>query len=159
MRDGWKTHIADIALGAVILLGSLWLFLEAQALAAGPGLFPRFVLALMIVTGAGIAAAAILSGMRDQTTGPPSAAWGRSIGVPGVILIAAGTLLYAFGFYVTSPLLIVAVYLWHCRVSTGAVQLWRDPAVAVALAVGATLVMYLIFDRLIGLPAPSGALL
>ncbi|MFN3275367.1 MAG: tripartite tricarboxylate transporter TctB family protein [Paracoccus sp. (in: a-proteobacteria)] len=159
MREGWKTHISDIILGAVILLGSLWLFLEAQSLAAGPGLFPRFILTLMIVTGAGIVAVAILSGMRGQNAVAPSMAWGRSIGVPGAILIAAGALLYAFGFYVTSPLLIVAIYLWHCRVSAGAVRLWRDAVAALVLAAGATLVMYLVFDRLIGLPAPSGALL
>ncbi|MFN4128825.1 MAG: tripartite tricarboxylate transporter TctB family protein [Paracoccaceae bacterium] len=159
IRAGWTTYIADIVLGGAIFLGSLWLFVDAQSLAAGPGLFPRFILALMIATGAGIVAAAILAGMRGQVAEVRTMAWGRSICVPGAILIAAGALLYAFGFYVTSPLLIAAVYLWHCRVSAGTVRLWRDPAVAVALAVGATLVMYLIFDQLIGLPAPSGALL
>ncbi|MFN3525960.1 MAG: tripartite tricarboxylate transporter TctB family protein [Paracoccus sp. (in: a-proteobacteria)] len=159
IRTGWRTHTADIVLGGLILGIGFWLFLEAQSLAPGPGLFPRFILALITLTGAGIMAFALLSGIRGRAEPPATIAWGRSIAVPSIILIAAGALLYAFGFYITSPLLIIAIYLWHCRVATGAVRLWRDPAVAVALALGATLALYLVFDQLIGLPAPSGALL
>ncbi|QDA36294.1 tripartite tricarboxylate transporter TctB family protein (plasmid) [Paracoccus liaowanqingii] len=159
IRTGWKSHAGDIVLGGVIFTIGLALFLQAQSLAPGPGLFPRFVLALMTATGAGIVALAILAGMRGRPAEAAQADWGRSVGVPAIILIAAGVLLYAIGFYLTSPLLIIAVYLWHCRVANGAVRLWRDPGVALVLAVGATLVLYLVFDRLIGLPAPTGALL
>lgn len=159
IRTRWKTQIADIVLGGLILVIALWFFLDAQSLATGPGLFPRFILGLLTLTGAGILAVAILSGLRGRADPPAPIAWARGIGVPALILIAAGAALYALGFYVASPLLIIAIYLWHCHVSNGAIRLGRDPGVAVALAVGATLVMYLVFDRLIGLPVPTGALL
>ena len=158
VRIGWRTNTADIVLGGVIFLIGLWLFVEVQSLASGPRLFPRFIVALMTATGAGIVAVAIISGIRGQSEAMP-VAWIRSIGIPATILILAAAVLYAFGFYVTSPLLIFTIYLWHRYVSTGAIQLWHDVGVSAALAVGATLVMYVIFDQLIGLPAPAGAFL
>ncbi|MFN3663545.1 tripartite tricarboxylate transporter TctB family protein [Yoonia sp.] len=158
MRTGWRTHTADIVLGVVIFFVGLWLLTEAQSLASGPRIFPRFILTLMTITGAGIVAVAIFAGVRGQSQAEP-VAWVRSIGLPAVFLIVSAIVLYAFGFYVTSPLLIFTIYLWHCHIATGAINLARDPGIAAALAVGATLVMYLIFDQLIGLPAPAGALL
>lgn len=159
MRTGWRGHVEDIVLGVVIFLFGAWLYTDALSLAPGPGMFPRFVLGLITASGLGMVLVAVMSGIRGKETDFPETDWARIIGIPAIMLIAAGVLLYAFGFYVTSPLLILTVYLWHCRVSTGTIQLWRDPGVAVALAVGATLIMYLVFDRLIGLPAPAGAFL
>ncbi|MFU8824869.1 tripartite tricarboxylate transporter TctB family protein [Yoonia sp.] len=158
MRTGWRANTADIVLGSVIFLIGLWLFANVQSLASGPRLFPRFIVALMAATGAGIVAVAIVSGIRGQSEAMP-VAWFRSIGIPAVILILAAIILYAFGFYVTSPLLIFTVYMWHRYVSTGAIHPRRDTGVAAALAVGATLVMYAVFNQLIGLPAPAGAFL
>lgn len=152
--------LPDLIFGSTVVVGTVLLLIDAVDLPSRSALFPVSVLWCMLAVGAWTLLASALRALRNHgTVENPAAGWRDAIGVPTLIIAAAGAILYAFGFYVVSPLLIFAVYLWHTHASVGGALSRRSMATGATLAVVATGAMYLIFDILIGLPAPSGSLL
>lgn len=153
-------RLPDLAFGAIVAAGAVVLLIEAADLPRRSGLFPRAVLWCVLVVGLGL----LLTSALDILRGAPGDSasgrgWRDGILVPAAILIGAGAILYAFGFYVVSPILILTVYLWHTHATVGDALSARNLRTGVTLAFVATGVMYLIFNIVIGLPAPSGALI
>lgn len=157
-----RAAIADTGFGTIALLGVLVLIHDGADLAARARLFPIAVLWCL----AGAAALIALQGLWTiwQARNEPAMAadtqaetLAQSI-APTALIIGAGVLVVYLGFYVTAPIVILAIHSLHVRLSTGARPSGRILATGCALALGATAVMYVVFHMLIGLPAPAGTL-
>lgn len=151
----WQESAFGIV-GAVI---SVWLLTETAQLPERSALFPAALLWCLLVVSAVIAIRALYLGYAARDDQTPLAANGaRGLLVPSLFLVGAGTLLAAFGFYITAPVVIFAFHGLHAH-RTGHAALSADVIKrGLILAILATLTMYLVFDVLIGLPAPSGTL-
>ncbi len=154
-----KAAMVDIGFGAFAAAGVAALMLDAADLADRARLFPVAVLWCLLIAALVILAGGLMKLRGDDGAGEkPVAAGGAQFLAPPLVVIAGGALLVWFGFYLTSPVFIVAMHALHMRLSTGAAPTGRMLLTGLALAVIATAVMYLIFDVLIGLPAPAGAI-
>lgn len=160
MSDDRKSAVnaQEIILGGCILAASAFLLGEAADFPARSTLFPKAVLWCMVAVGAGLIIVPIARAMAGQPSLAERVAWFSGILAPSSILVAAAVSLALFGFYVTSPLLILAIHTYHKHRSTRDALAARSLAAGVGLALGSTAVMYLVFSVVIGLPAPSGAL-
>lgn len=157
-----RAAFADIGFGAIALLGVFTLIFDGADLAPRARLFPMAVLWCLAVAAALITVQGLWSfwnarGDVSATPAAPGESLVRAV-APTALIIGAGVLLVLTGFYLTAPVVILAIHSLHIRLSTGARPSRRMFATGVALALGATLFMYLIFDILIGLPAPAGTL-
>lgn len=144
------------ALGAAL---SVWLLREAAQLPERSALFPTALLWCLLVVSLLIALKAIYTGyitgisQDADDTDASNGLW-----VPAVMLIGTGALLAAVGFYFTALVVIFAFHALHGYRSGESLLSASLLRRGLLLAVLATLVMYLVFDVLIGLPAPSGTL-
>lgn len=153
-------RLPDLVFGLLVTVGAVFLLIEAADLPRRSGMFPRAVLWCVLVVGIGLLLLSVLDFLRGAPGDVVSGrGWFDGILVPAAILMGAGVILYAFGFYIVSPILIFTVYLWHTHASVGDALSSRSLRTGATLAVVATGAMYLIFKIVIGLPAPSGALI
>lgn len=153
-----RSALADIGFGAIASSGIAVLMLDAADLGERAKLFPTAVLWCLLIASLLMIAQGVLALRRHaQSDAPATAGLGQAI-APSLLVIAGGAMLVYFGFYLTAPLMIFAVHALHTRLSTGAPPTGRMLATGAALALVATAVMYLIFDVLVGLPAPAGTI-
>lgn len=157
-----RAAIADIGFGVIALTGVFLLIHDGADLGPRARLFPMAVLWCLAIAAALIIAQGAWTIWRDRANpNPVPSGSGDTLAqaiAPTALIIGAGVLVVYLGFYLTAPIVILAIHSLHVRLSTGARPTGRMFATGCALALGATAVMYLVFDTLIGLPAPAGAL-
>jgi putative tricarboxylic transport membrane protein len=161
VREGSVPVIPNLLLGAVIAVFAGYFLTEAAALPPRARMFPQAVLWGMAAAGVLIMAQAVASRLRGNEpdgSGALASALVWQIAIPGGVLVGTYLLLTFVGFYLSVPVLLVALYLYH--VSRAAPE--RLGPVTIAWSLGfaaiATLGMYVLFTLLLRLPAPSGAL-
>jgi putative tricarboxylic transport membrane protein len=147
-----NTVLASAAFGGVMIVGAVLVIVDAVRLpqtseAVGPAAVPLPVGVLLGVVGAAllVQARAQLSTASRQPTGPPRAGL-RLLGMV-VTLVAFAVLLPLLGYVVSSAALFVAA-----AMLLGAPGFWRTVGYGWALAA----IVFLVFDRLIGLSLPTG---
>jgi len=145
------TVLASAGFGAVMLVAAVLVIVDAARLpetgaAVGPAAVPLPVGVLL-----GVVGAALLVQARTQLATARSAAVQPKAGLRVLGMVAAvvafALLLPVLGYVVTSTGLFVAA-----AMLLGAPSLWRSVAYGWALAA----IVFLVFDRLIGLSLPSG---
>jgi putative tricarboxylic transport membrane protein len=147
------TLLATTALGALMVLGGIVVLLDAASLrdSAGPGIGPA---AVPTVVGVLLAAVGLVLGaragweLRRASPGEPVPRdrYVRLVGMLG-LLVSFAFLLPVLGYVVCATLLFV-----------GAALLLGAPRPAIVVAYGWTLavIVFLLFDKLIGLALPVG---
>jgi putative tricarboxylic transport membrane protein len=147
-----RTVLASAAFGAVLIIAAVLVIIDAVRLpethaAVGPAAVPIPVGVLLGVVGAGlmVQARAHLGTAVRGAGWPPGAAL-RLLGMV-VALVAFAFLLPVLGFVVTSTALFVAA-----AMLLGAPHFLRTVAYGWALSA----IVFLVFDRLIGLSLPAG---
>jgi putative tricarboxylic transport membrane protein len=147
-----NTVLASAAFGGVMLVAAVLVVVDAVRLpetseAVGPAAVPLPVGVLLGVVGAAllVQARAQLSTASRQSTWPPRAGL-RLLGMV-VALVAFAVLLPVLGYVVSSAALFVAA-----AMLLGAPRFWRTVGYGWALAA----IVFLVFDRLIGLSLPTG---
>ncbi|PRX97259.1 tripartite tricarboxylate transporter TctB family protein [Allonocardiopsis opalescens] len=149
-----RTVLGGGALGLLLLVGAVLVLAEAAALHAatdatplGPAVFPALVGALMAVVGVAL----VVRAARRLGAAPSS----EPIPLSRVLRLA-GLLVLLVGFAVALPL--AGYVVSSTALFTGAALLLGAPRPWHTLAYGWTLVavVYLVFDRLIGLTLPAG---
>lgn len=147
-----RTVLASAAFGAVLLIGAVLVIVDAVRLpqtheAVGPAAVPLPVGVLLGIVGAGllVQARTQLSTAVRGSPWPPGAAL-RLLGMVAA-LMAFAFLLPLLGFVLTSTALFVAA-----TTLLGAPHFWRSIAYGWALSA----IVFLVFDRLIGLSLPTG---
>lgn len=160
MKVGLRRYLPEIAFGSCATLVSLALLHDSSGLPERSALFPHAVLVCMTVAGLGILGEGLFNAAKSE--GAPRAAarsWLSGIVVPAVVLFGSGLLLYLLGFYLTAPIVTLVIYIVHVQLATGggfaADTLMRGGVLAIAMAAA----MYLVFNIIIGLPSPNGALI
>ncbi|MFN7026785.1 MAG: tripartite tricarboxylate transporter TctB family protein [Pseudorhizobium sp.] len=150
---------ADLGFGAGAAIVVTALMYDANDLGDRARLFPMAVLWCLLIAALWMLVQGAASFWRSAAPVDVSNNHGlvRAL-APSLVIVAAGVLLVTFGFYLTAPLVIFVVHALHTYLSTGARPKRRMLATGAALALIATAVIYLIFDILIGLPAPEGAI-
>ncbi|WP_355660904.1 tripartite tricarboxylate transporter TctB family protein [Halomonas salifodinae] len=160
--------LSNLILGAVLILFSLVFSFQAAELPSRSAMFPQFVLWGLGITGALMILQALLQRWRAQPAGEGAVQADREararfidtllfqILVPGGMLLAAFGLLTVVGFYPASAFLVFVVYCYHDYRVDPASLTRRAVIKAGGFALVITLLMYLIFTLLLGLPAPSG---
>lgn len=151
-RPDRRTVFASAAFGAVLLVAAVLVIVDALRLpetnaAVGPAAVPLPVGVLLGVVGAGLlvqARAQLGTAVRGKAW-PPKAGL-RLLGMVAA-LVAFALLLPVLGFVVTSTALFVAA-----AILLGAPHFWRTVAYGWALSA----IVFLLFDRLIGLSLPTG---
>ncbi|MEX1057399.1 MAG: tripartite tricarboxylate transporter TctB family protein [Natronospirillum sp.] len=149
----WQESLFGVV-GAAI---SAWLLTETAQLPERSALFPAALLWCLLVVTAVIAIRAAYLGYTNDAE-QTAVAGAQGLLVPAALLVSAGVLLAAFGFYITAPVVIFSFHTLHAHRSGHAVLAADVIKRGLMLAILATLSMYLVFDVLIGLPAPSGTL-
>ena len=147
-----RTVLASAAFGAVMLVAAVLVIVDALRLpetnaAVGPAAVPLPVGVLLGVVGAGLlvqARAQLGTAVRGKAW-PPRAGL-RLLGMVAA-LVAFALLLPVLGFVVASTALFVAA-----AILLGAPNFWRTVAYGWALSA----IVFLLFDRLIGLSLPTG---
>jgi putative tricarboxylic transport membrane protein len=146
------TVLASAAFGVVMLIGAVLVIVDAIRLpetseAVGPAAVPLPVGVLLGVVGAALLVQSLaqLGAASSETTWQPRAGL-RLLGML-VALVAFAVLLPVLGYVVSSAGLFVAA-----AMLLGAPALWRIVAYGWALAA----ILFLVFDRLIGLSLPTG---
>jgi putative tricarboxylic transport membrane protein len=147
-----RTVFASAAFGAVLLVGAVLVIVDALRLpetnaAVGPAAVPIPVGVLL-----GVVGVALLFQARSQLgTAVQGKAWPPKAGLRllGMViaLVVFALLLPVLGFVVTSTALFVAA-----AILLGAPHFWRTVAYGWALSA----IVFLLFDRLIGLTLPTG---
>lgn len=148
----------DIAFGIVSAIIVLALMYQAQDFAPRARLFPMAVLWVLLCSAV---ITACIGGWRLFHAGSEPEALDKSslrLIVASALVAFGGVLLTWVGFYVTSLLMIMAVFVLHATLAEGHMPKAKVLLVGGVYAVAATGVMYLIFTVAIGLPAPSGTL-
>ena len=150
--DDRHTVLATAVFGGLMLLAAILVVIDALNLpqtsaVVGPAAVPLPVGVLTGLVGAGL----LVSAVRALPTAPTGHAWQRSAGlrvlVLTVALVAFAVLLPLLGWVVSAAALFVTAALL-----LGAPRDWRVAAYGWALAA----VVFLVFDRLIGLTLPTG---
>jgi putative tricarboxylic transport membrane protein len=146
------TVLASAAFGAIMLVGAVLVIVDAVRLpdtseAVGPAAVPMPVGVLLGIVGAAllVQSRAQLGTASRETTWQPRAGL-RLLGMI-VALVAFAVLLPVLGYVVSSAALFVAA-----AMLLGAPAFWRTVAYGWALAA----IVFLVFDRLIGLSLPTG---
>lgn len=153
-----RAAIGDVAFGVICAVCIAVLMVDAANLGERARLFPMAVLWCLLISALIVLSVGAAKLFRDDGEGDAAPAGGAIATLaPPLLVIAGGIMLVWFGFYVTAPVFIFAMHALHTRLSTGAAPTGRMLLSGVALAVIATVIMYVIFDILIGLPAPGGA--
>jgi putative tricarboxylic transport membrane protein len=147
-----NTVLASAVLGALMLVAAVLVIVDAVRLpetseAVGPAAVPLPVGVLIGVLGAGllVQARAQLGSASRETTWQPGALL-RVLAMLAA-LVAFALLLPVLGYVVSSAALFVAA-----AMLLGAPRFWRTVAYGWALAA----IVFLVFDRLIGLSLPTG---
>lgn len=147
-----NTVLASAAFGAVMLIAAVLVIVDALRLpetseAVGPAAVPLPVGVLLGVVGAAllVQARAQFGGASRETAWQPGALL-RLLGMV-VALVAFAVLLPVLGYVVSSAALFVVA-----AMLLGAPRFWGTVAYGWALAV----IVFLVFDRLIGLSLPTG---
>jgi putative tricarboxylic transport membrane protein len=147
-----NTVLASAAFGAVMLVGAVLVIVDAVRLpktseAIGPAAVPLPVGVLLGIVGAAllVQARTELGTASRETTWQPRAGL-RLLGML-VALVAFAVLLPVLGYVVSSAALFVAA-----ATLLGAPRFWRTVGYGWTLAA----VVFLVFDRLIGLSLPTG---
>jgi putative tricarboxylic transport membrane protein len=147
-----RSVIASAGFGGVMLVAAVLVIVDAVRLpetseAVGPAAVPLPVGVLLGIVGAAllVQARAQLGNAVASASWPPRAAL-RLLGMV-VALVAFAFLLPVIGFVVTSTVLFVAA-----AMLLGAPAFWRTFAYGWALSA----IVFLVFDRLIGLSLPTG---
>lgn len=157
-----RAAIVDIGFGAIALTGVLVLMYDGADLGPRARLFPMAVLWCLAIAAALIILHGVWTvwGDRENANAMPAPSSDTLVKAiaPTALIIGAGVLLVYLGFYLTAPIVILAIHSLHTRLSTGQRPSGRMLATGCVLAICATAVMYVVFDMLIGLPAPAGAL-
>ncbi|MEX0623447.1 hypothetical protein [Saccharospirillum sp.] len=154
-----RQYWPEILFGVIGVAITLWLLTEAAQLPERAALFPTALLWCLLVVTAAIAIQAAYIGFKlEREEGHAYSRKAAGLLMPAFLLVAAGLILMAFGFYVTAPLMIFAFHTLHAHRSGHAAFSVAILRRGILLALFATLGMFLVFDVLIGLPAPSGTL-
>ena len=147
-----NTVLASAVFGGVMLVAAVLVIVDAARLpatseAVGPAAVPLPVGVLLGVVGAGllVQARARFGSAPRETTWQPKALL-RVLGMVAA-LVAFAALLPVLGYVVSATALFVAA-----AVLLGAPGFWRTVAYGWALAA----IVFLVFDRLIGLSLPTG---
>ena len=158
MPEGRRASLADIAFGSLSAVVILLLLQQAQDFAPRARIFPVAVLWVLLVASVLILGTGALRLWRAGR-GPVALGEGVARLVAASVLIAlGGVLLTWFGFYITSVVMILAIFILHHTLAAQSPPSGRLLATGCVYAVVATGAMYLIFSMLIGLPAPSGTM-
>lgn len=160
--------ISNLILGVVTLLSSIFFYLQTTDLPERSALFPQFVLWGLAIVGALLIFQSLLAGRKSVEKKELEARREARVQltdtiafqvlIPGGLLLLTYGLLLSVGFYPASAFLVFTIYSYHgYRIDSANLNraLWGRAAI---FAVVITLLMYLIFTLLLGLPAPSGAL-
>jgi putative tricarboxylic transport membrane protein len=147
-----NTVLASAAFGALMLVAAVLVIVDAVRLpktseAVGPAAVPLPVGVLLGIVGAAllVQARSQLAGASRESSWQPRAGL-RLLGML-VALVAFAVLLPVLGYVVSSAALFVAA-----AMLLGAPHFWRTVAYGWALAA----IVFLVFDRLIGLSLPTG---
>jgi putative tricarboxylic transport membrane protein len=147
-----NTVLASAVFGGVMVVGAVLVIIDAVRLpetseAVGPAAVPLPVGVLLGVVGAAllVQSRAQLGTASHETTWQPRA--GLKLLAMIVALVAFAVLLPILGYVVSSAALFVAA-----AMLLGAPHFWRTVAYGWALAA----IVFLVFDRLIGLTLPAG---
>jgi len=158
MAHSRRASLTDIVFGIVSTIVVLYLMSQAQDFAARARLFPMAVLWVLLCAAV---ITACVGGWRFFRTESGQEAQDSSLlrlVVASALVAFGGVLLTWVGFYVTSVIMILAVFILHATLAEGQAPKAKVWLVGGTYAVAATGVMYLIFTVAIGLPAPSGTL-
>jgi putative tricarboxylic transport membrane protein len=147
-----NTVLASAAFGAIMLVAAVLVIVDAVRLpqtseAVGPAAVPMPVGVLLGVVGAALLVQArtqLRAGTRKTASQPQAGL--RLLGMI-VALVAFAVLLPVLGYVVSAAALFVAA-----AMLLGAPRFWRTFAYGWALAA----IVFLVFDRLIGLSLPTG---
>ena len=158
MADSKRGSLTDILFGGAAAIVVIVLMQQAQDFAPRARLFPLAVLWVLLCTALITAAA---GAWRLWRAGLGSVELDKSLmrllGASALIA-SGGFLLTLVGFYLTSAVMILAVFVLHNTLAENRAPKAKAVLIGAVYAVLATGVMYLIFSVAIGLPAPSGTL-
>ncbi|GHV53821.1 hypothetical protein FACS1894206_05280 [Deltaproteobacteria bacterium] len=133
-------------IGAIVL--ALLFFVESRMLTDSAAMFPRMMASAIIVLAAVMGIQAVRkSRIKVEDTREPVQV--KRICIFLGILVCYMALVEPLGYFIATPLYIVAAYLYLRAVS---------PAAAIAIAVGFALLIYGIFVQILHLPVPMGLL-
>ncbi len=156
MADSKRGLVTDILFGGAAAIVVIVLMQQAQEFAPRARLFPMAVLWVLLCA-ALITAVVGAWRLWRAGMGPVELdnSFLRLLGASA--LIASGGLLLSWvGFYLTSIVMILAVFILHNTLAEGHAPKAKVLLVGAVYAAVATGVMYLVFSVAIGLPAPSG---
>ncbi|MCX7839634.1 MAG: tripartite tricarboxylate transporter TctB family protein [Anaerolineae bacterium] len=147
----------DILFGILFALCGAWIFLQAMTFPnlkggyPGPGLFPQILGILLVLSGLVIAINAVLKRAVPRTFPLAEFSSREKLNALLVVLAVIAYILFVdtIGF-IPLTILITVGLMWR----TGVALHW-----SVVVGVGVTLAIYILFQRILHVPLPSGILL
>ncbi|MCV7280417.1 tripartite tricarboxylate transporter TctB family protein [Mycolicibacterium flavescens] len=151
-QDDRATVLASAAFGALMVIAAVLVIVDAARLpetnaAVGPAVVPLPVGALLGVIGAALLVQSRMKWAQAETGRPYQARAGLRLLAMVAALVLFAVLLPVLGYVVSSAALFVAA-----AMLLGAPAFWQTVAYGWALAA----IVFLVFDRLIGLTLPAG---
>ncbi len=146
----------DVLLGSIIAIAGACIFLEARTFPnlaggyPGPGLFPQLLGVLFVLSGLGVAGNAVVKrawAWKPPLSDHPSR---EKINALLVVLAVIFYILLAdtLGFIPMAIIILIALMF-----RTGVSLRW-----SIVLGIGLTLAIYILFNRILHVPLPSGLL-
>ena len=154
--------ITNIVLGVMGLFFSIAAYTQLAGLPAQSAMFPRIT-----IVGMGIASLLLIvdtlwkhsKGKFKSESGLTKEIILFQIAIPGAMLFATYFLLRLFGFYISSYLLVLAVYFYQTNRANGVKLCQMQMLKGLGVALVITGAMYIIFTMLLSLPVPRGSII
>ena len=152
---------ADFIFGIVVIILAVSGYLIANNTIrdASSAVMPKLILGFIAVMGLGISVSSIVQRLRDKED-DVKISWAEILGgilLPGTYLLVAYILINYLGFYVAEFLLIISLMYLQEKTANGKVTFnLKTLGIVLLFALGAVIVMYLIFHNIFALPTPKG---
>ncbi|PTL38741.1 tripartite tricarboxylate transporter TctB family protein [Alkalicoccus saliphilus] len=152
---------SSVILGIVTIIFAGLAWTQTVGLPEQSSLFPRVILGSMGVVGVLMLIDGIRGGKQSSSedTGLSRSVFVFQIVIPGLIMLFGYFLLTMVGFFVTSFIIIIILYLYQIYRMNEKRPTARDLIRGAILAASVTLAAYLMFSVVLGLPTPSGRFL
>jgi hypothetical protein len=162
--SGWTEAVSGVFVllwGLIGVAGLLWrpaIWQDDYGLDPGPGLLPLIVTAGLLVGGAAL----VIQGVAHLARGPRGAARAALRQEREPTVMAAALLLSVIAYvlalksvgFIPSTLVFAGVWITTVFLRDGATGLLRTAGIALLAAAAITASVYLVFQRLIGVPLP-----
>ena len=144
----------DVLLGGIFAIAGVFIFLQARTFPnlaggyPGPGFFPQLLAVLLVLSGLGIAANAAVKRVRPRTL--PLSDVPRREKITALLVVLA-VVLYVVAADTLGFIPVVSILVIGLMLRTGVSR--RS---GIAVGIGVTLAIYVVFERILRVPLPSG---